>query len=96
MSHYEGMGGFGGCPTTACVIVGGEKGFPRATFGSGIKGRQKNKPLKYKYGELTNAFGVKEIKSKPGVAWGMGNCAETIPYIVNLTVYELIFSLNFS
>lgn len=25
----------------------------------------------------------------------MGNCAETIPYIVNLTAYELRFSLNF-
>lgn len=68
MIHYEGVGGFGGCPTTACVVVGGEKGFPRATFGSGIRGRLKKEALRYRYGELTKEFGVKELKSEPGVA----------------------------
>ena len=64
-------------------------------LGSGHKGSPKETALNYRYEELTNAFRAKEIESETGVPWGMANCAETIPSIVNLTAYELRFSLNF-
>lgn len=54
----RGDGGFGGCPTTACVVVSCDKGFSRATFGSGLWIARK-RALNYSYGELTNAFWVK-------------------------------------
>ena len=88
MSQYQGVGGSAGCPTVACVAVGCGKGFPRATFGFGIRGRQKKETLDYRHQELTNEFRLEELESEPGVVWSMGSCAETISYIVNLTAYE--------
>lgn len=86
------MGGFRGCPTAACFD---EKGFPRAALGSSIRGRQ-NGSSQFQMWRATNTFrSVKEIESETGVPWGMGNCAETILYIVNLTAYGPRFSLNF-
>lgn len=69
MSHAVGMGGFGGCPTGACVVAGCDKGFPRAAFGgvakkNSVQGLENERGAVWSLGNFAKIFHILSVSPR--------------------------------